>query len=171
MGEERQRGLLEQRVFISWTLQCMEVIFIRFLIWKWMNEINFFHENHCGVFVAESFGDVCLSSLKQLLLLRTESDFSCLSPQRLAALSEGFFLTQFGWSTAQNTTPADEVGLRGQVEATGSVDEVLKKFSHLVLLRRQPSFIRENKRDWSPDLCCCCCCDYCLEISVSLISD
>lgn len=58
-----------------------------------------------------------------------------------------FFFTQFGWSTAQNTTPADEVGLRGQVEATGSVDEVLKKFSHSVLLRRQPSFIRENKRD------------------------
>lgn len=82
-----------------------------------------------------------------------------------------FFFTQFGWSTAQNTTPADEVGLRGQVEATGSVDEVLKKFSHLVLLRRQPSFIRENKRDWSPDLCCCCLCDYCLEISVLLISD
>lgn len=58
-----------------------------------------------------------------------------------------FFFTQFGWNTAQNTTPADEVGLRGQVEATGSVDEILKKFSHLVLLRRQPSFIGENKRD------------------------
>lgn len=70
----------------------------------------------------------------------------CLLSTSLLSL-KAFFLTQFGWSTAQNTTPADEVGLRGQVEATGSVDEILKKFSHLVLLRRQPSFIGENKRD------------------------
>lgn len=125
--------------------------------------VVFLSPNRSVTFVTRHWNSCCCWELNPTFHV-------CLLSTSLLSL-RAFFFTQFGWNTAQNTTPADEVGLRGQVEATGSVDEVLKKFSHLVLLRRQPSFIRENKRDWSPDLCCCCLCDYCLEISVLLISD